>query len=138
MASEASIANDRDAAALFATTNLIIQVGELIDGIILCALAVIMTLGIRNIIDNINNELYFVPQNLTALRKILESVTIIFIIQALNSIVFAFLQLKDTNKFFTFHGNSISSSIVFIITIFLVYLVFKRGLALQKDADSII
>lgn len=46
---------------MFSSANPAIQISELIDGLIMATLAVIMTLGIRNIIDNINNELYFVP-----------------------------------------------------------------------------
>ncbi|WP_076460213.1 DUF2975 domain-containing protein [Limosilactobacillus caccae] len=138
MAGEAIIANSPDAVNWFASANPIIQVSELIDGVILCVLVIIMAFGIRNIIDNINNEQYFVPQNLTAIRKILGSATIIFIIQTLNSTIFTLLQLKDVNNLFTLRGNELASAITFIIILFLVYLVFKRGLSLQKDADSII
>lgn len=138
MAIVAIIAHGSDATELFATANTGIQIAELIDGLIMSALAVTVTIGIRNIIDNINNSHYFVIQNLAALRKILWSTVILFVIQLINSDFFRLLNLKDVNKFFTFHGNDFSSSLAFIITIFLVYLVFKRGLALQREADSII
>lgn len=138
MSIEAIIANGTDALETFASANPVIQIGEFIDGFVMAVITIIMALGIRNIIDNINNELYFVPQNLTAIRKILLSATSIFLIQLLNSGLFPLLQIKDANKFFTFQGNGFGTSIAFIITIFLIYLVFKRGLTLQRDADSII
>lgn len=61
MAIEIIIAHNQDTVEMFSSANPAIQISELIDGLIMATLAVIMTLGIRNIIDNINNELYFVP-----------------------------------------------------------------------------
>lgn len=132
------IGQTSDTIDYFGTTNIGFQIMVFIDGLVMAVLAIVMMIGISNIISNINKELYFVVQNLTALRKILWSTTTLFVIQLVNSGLFKLVDIKDVDNFFTFHGNDFEDNLTFIVTIFLIYLVFKRGLTLQKEVDSII
>lgn len=132
------IGQPHDVVETFGSANVGIQIVEWIDGLVMAVLTIIMATGMSSIIRNINDKSYFVTANLTALRRILWTTTTIFIIQVVNGLFFKLANIKDVDKFFTFHGNDFDNSIIFIVTIFLIYLVFKRGLALQKEVDSII
>lgn len=106
--------------------------------IALAVLTIILMLGIRNLLSNINDGLYFVDQNMLAIRQILWASTAIFILQCITTTVFRLCDLHDRLKGLTFQTNDFSNSLTFIAIFFLVYLIFKRGLTLQKESDEII
>lgn len=101
-------------------------------------LTLIMWLGIRNLLSNINDGLYFVDQNMVAVRQILWTTAALFIMQSISTAVFSFYGIRDKLHLLTFQGNDLSDNLFFLVIFFLIYLIFKRGIALQKDADEII
>lgn len=115
--------------------GLTIQVLDVVaEGVIM----IIGLLGTRNLLSNINDGLYFVNKNMLAVRQILYAGLFALILGSINTVAFNMLHIQDKLNIFTFSGNDLSNSLSFLIVIFLIYLIFKRGVALQKEADEII
>lgn len=96
------------------------------------------TLAAHRLLDNLNNEKYFVPDNCRALRVILLVSIADLIIQGITTIWVRLAKLKPLNNDFMLTGSDIESAVVFIIVLLIVYLIFHRGIALQEDENSII
>lgn len=111
---------------------------QAIDVFLIIAFALIMMLGIHSLLRNINSRRYFVGENLRAVQQILYPAIAIFALQSLTTICFHFWNIQDLSGLMTFHEGDFDSNLFFIIIFFLIYLIFKRGIALQKDADEII
>lgn len=101
-------------------------------------LAIIMFIGVHSLLRNINSGLYFVNQNLVAVRQILWPSLVVFVLQSLASICFRLWNIQDLMGLMTFREGDFSNDLFSLVIFFLIYLIFKRGIALQKDADEII
>lgn len=95
-------------------------------------------LAAHRLLDNLNNEKYFVPDNCRALRVILWVAIADLVIQGITTIWVRLANLKPLNADFMLTGNDVDSALVFIIVLLIVYLIFQRGIALQEDENSII
>lgn len=105
---------------------------------VLVFLAIIMFVGVHSLLRNINSGLYFVNQNLVAVRQILWPSLVVFVLQSLASICFRLWNIQDLMGLMTFREGDFSNNLFSLVIFFLIYLIFKRGIALQKDADEII
>ena len=101
-------------------------------------LAIIMFVGVHSLLRNINSGLYFVNQNLVAVRQILWPSLVVFVLHSLASICFRLWNIQDLMGLMTFREGDFSNDLFSLVIFFLIYLIFKRGITLQKDADEII
>lgn len=92
--------------------------------------------ALHNILDNINLQKYFAPANMVALRKLMFSFLVLTILDGINTVVNHFINVTAQVDFFPC-GNYYTYFISLIIC-YLVYFIFKRGLALQNENNSII
>ena len=94
----------------------------------------------RLIIKNIKHEVYFAINNLKLLRNLLISIavyTVFSVIQYVMAISHqAWLTPYTTNTMI--YPGSIMNGLLFLAILYVVYLVFKYGMKVQEDADSII
>ena len=105
---------------------------------VLVFLAIIMFVGVHSLLRNINSSLYFVNQNLVAVRQILWPSLVVFVLHSLASICFRLWNIQDLMGLMTFREGDFSNDLFSLVIFFLIYLIFKRGITLQKDADEII
>ena len=97
----------------------------------------------RLIIKNIKQEIYFAVKNLQLLKKLLISVsvytvaTIIFYIGIYSNYA-TLTKIAKTSSVDMIYPTSITNSLFFLAILYVVYLVFKYGMKVQEDADSII
>ncbi|MGN1272544.1 MAG: DUF2975 domain-containing protein [Lactobacillus sp.] len=93
----------------------------------------------RLIIKNIKREIYFATNNLNLLKKLLISVAGYTVISIVNFIILmthrAWFVKYASN---TLYPSGITSGLLFLAVLYIVYLVFKYGMKVQEDADSII
>lgn len=101
-------------------------------------LAIITLVGVHSLLRNLNGGLYFVNQNLAAVQQILWPSLGLFVLQSLTTISFRLWNIQDLLGLMTFQEGDFSNDLFLLIIFFLIYLIFKRGIALQKDADEII
>lgn len=106
------------------------------DIIIFMAACLYSCLALHSILDNINCQKFFVPENTTALRKLMFSFLILTILDGGNSIINHYTNITTQLSFFPC-GNCYSYFISLMIS-YLIYFIFKHGLALQNENDSII
>ena len=115
--------------------NLVLQA---VAAAMMVFLAIIMFVGVHSLLRNINSGLYFVNQNLVAVRQILWPSLVVFVLHSLASICFRLWNIQDLMGLMTFREGDLSNDLFSLVIFFLIYLIFKRGITLQKDADEII
>ena len=115
--------------------NLVLQA---VAAAMMVFLAIIMFVGVHSLLRNINSGLYFVNQNMVAVRQILWPSLVVFVLHSLASICFRLWNIQDLMGLMTFREGDFSNDLFSLVIFFLIYLIFKRGITLQKDADEII
>lgn len=93
----------------------------------------------RLIVKNIKQEVYFADSNLNLLKKLLISVagyTIISIIDFIMLMTHRAWFIKYANN--VLYPSGVTTGLLFLAVLYVVYLVFKYGMKVQEDADSII
>ena len=93
----------------------------------------------RLIVKNIKQEVYFADSNLNLLKKLLISVagyTIISIVDFIMLMTHRAWFIKNANN--VLYPSGVTTGLLFLAVLYVVYLVFKYGMKVQEDADSII
>ena len=93
----------------------------------------------RLIVKNIKQEVYFADSNLNLLKKLLISVagyTIISIVDFIMLMTHRAGFIKYANN--VLYPSGVTTGLLFLAVLYVVYLVFKYGMKVQEDADSII
>ena len=93
----------------------------------------------RLIVKNIKQEVYFADSNLNLLKKLLISVAGYTIISIIDYIIFITHRTwfaKSSNN--VLYPSGVTTGLLFLAVLYVVYLVFKYGMKVQEDADSII
>lgn len=93
----------------------------------------------RLIIKNIKQEVYFAISNSNLLKKLLISVagyTIFLIVDFIMLMTHRAWFIKYSNN--VLYPSSVTTGLLFLAVLHVVYLVFKYGIKVQEDADSII
>ena len=117
------------------TINLVIQ-GLVV--VIVAALAFAGLLATHRLLDNLNRGHYFVAANCQALQQLLWLEIAGLIISGITTIWLRLVQVKPFVSFIVMTEDNFSDGIGFIVFLLIIYLIFKRGIALQQDADNII
>lgn len=60
------------------------------------------------------------------------------VLGGLNTVIYHLLHLRDKLGLLTMSGDDFTNGLGFVTVIFLIYLIFRRGVALQQEADEII
>lgn len=93
----------------------------------------------RLIVKNIKQEVYFAISNSNLLKKLLISVagyTIFLIVDFIMLMTHRAWFIKYSNN--VLYPSSVTTGLLFLAVLYVVYLVFKYGMKVQEDADSII
>ena len=93
----------------------------------------------RLIIKNIKQGVYFAISNSNLLKKLLISVagyTIFLIVDFIMLMTHRAWFIKYSNN--VLYPSSVTTGLLFLAVLYVVYLVFKYGIKVQEDADSII
>ncbi|MGM9963499.1 MAG: hypothetical protein ACI319_10755 [Holdemanella porci] len=107
--------------------------------ILMCVASFLVCQYARLIIKNINREIYFAVNNLDLLKKLLISVAGYTVISIVNFAIFMIHRAwfaKYASS--TLYPSGITNGLLFLAVLYVVYLVFKYGMKVQEDADSII
>ncbi|MFD1362757.1 DUF2975 domain-containing protein [Lentibacillus salinarum] len=109
----------------------------------LVALAIIASLfiimyALHKIIGNIYEQHFFVLQNLTYLKLILISITSFIILDFISQLFFAQAHLYNVSDVFTDSWPSLIGNILLLAIVYTLYVVFKYGISLQDDSNSVI
>lgn len=111
---------------------------QVLDVVLEAGLLVISLLRTRNLLSNINDGQYFISQNMLAVWQILWSTLLALVFGGLNTVIYHLLHLRDKLGLLTMSGDDFTNGLGFVTAIFLIYLIFRRGVALQQEADEII
>lgn len=93
----------------------------------------------RLIVKNIKQEIYFANINLNLIKKMLIFVavnTVVTLVDYCILIVHRAWFAKYMNNML--YPSGITNGLLFLAVLYVVYLVFKYGMKVQEDADSII
>lgn len=109
----------------------------------LVALAIIACLfiimyALHKIIGNIYEQHFFVSQNLTYLKLILISITSFIILDFISQLSFAYVHLYNVSDVFPESWPSLIGNILLLAIVYTLYVVFKYGISLQDDSNSVI
>lgn len=93
----------------------------------------------RLIVKNIKQEIYFAAKNLQLLKKLLISVACYTVGSIIDYVIIACNhELANAQTQNYVYPNGITNGLLFLAVLYVVYLVFKYGMKVQKDSDSII
>ncbi|AUX16537.1 hypothetical protein AB283_09300 [Lactobacillus amylovorus] len=100
----------------------------------------------RSIVKNIKQDVYFAIDNLKLLKKLLISVAVYVVVSIIYYVMafcnYATLTAMSKHSSNTassmFYSSGVAGGLLFLAVIYVVYLVFKYGMKVQEDADSII
>ncbi|BDR59166.1 DUF2975 domain-containing protein [Xylocopilactobacillus apicola] len=93
-----------------------------------------VSIFVRRIVRNLKHEIYFTADNLKNIRWIMWDTAAFFFLDLLAKILFNIIHQKSMNISWT---ELFVVALVFLV-IYVIYLVFKRGVELQEDSDSLI
>src|SRR5699024_4730962 len=88
--------------------NLVLQA---VAAAMMVFLAIIMFVGVHSLLRNINSGLYFVNQNLVAVRQILWPSLVVFVLHSLASICFRLWNIQDLMGLMTFREGDFSNDL---------------------------
>lgn len=107
-------------------------IGEFLVAIAIC---VLLHYG-RKLILNIKHDLFFNIQNLTIIRKLLISFSVYTVLQVATN--YLANSPYETSFSHLFSTSSNLPAIVSLGILYILYIIFKNGLALQDDVDKMI
>ncbi|CAH1856319.1 DUF2975 domain-containing protein [Convivina intestini] len=91
----------------------------------------------RRLVNNLRQGAYFVQANLMQIKKVMIAVLCMMIFQFMTSINYCLVQLNATQEF-DLPLSEIFTNILILVAIYVIYLIFNKGMALQEDSDSMI
>lgn len=93
----------------------------------------------RLIVKNIKHEIYFAKKNLQLLKRLLISVAFYTAFSIFDYLVLVFNHTNiDAQARNYLYPYGVSNGLLFLAVLYVVYLVFKYGIRVQEDSDSII
>lgn len=105
--------------------------------IIFICLIITMT-SLRKVINNINAQKFFVQANLTNVKIMLGSVSIFTVANIISMYIFANNHGRAISDIFANSWSQIGIYVIFIAILYTIYLVFKYGVELQDDVNTVI
>ena len=118
-----------------------LNINLVIQGLVAVIIAVLAFAGLlatHRLLDNLNRGRYFIAANCRELQQLLWLEVAWLIISGITTIWLRLVQVKPFVSFIVMTEDNFSNGIGFIVFLLIIYLIFKRGIALQHDAESII
>ncbi|WP_281165255.1 DUF2975 domain-containing protein [Liquorilactobacillus sicerae] len=110
----------------------------LLGAILICLSLALIMHYLHLLIANIKESKFFTKSNLNLIKKILFVMLAGTVIQwTANFLVDKYLSANTTDIFSSSFGNTLGSPVT-LAAIYVIYLVFKYGLALQEESDKVI
>ncbi|CAH1853252.1 DUF2975 domain-containing protein [Convivina intestini] len=91
----------------------------------------------RRLVNNLRQGAYFVQANLMQIKRVMIAILCMTIFQFMMSINYCLVQLNATQEF-DLPLSEIFTNILILVAIYVIYLIFNKGMALQEDSDSMI
>lgn len=94
----------------------------------------------RLLVKNLKNEIYFAKENMALLKKLLISMVIYVVLEiiGLGLVTYMSPMVKNVKINSFVNPTPVFTAILFLAIFYIVYLVFKYGMQLQEDSNSII
>lgn len=118
-------------------TKMSLVMGCLLALIILISLMVTMR-SLRKVINNISQKNFFVQINLNNIKIMLISVSIFTLSNIGSMFMFASAHATSISSVFANSWGQIGIYVIFIAILYTIYLVFKYGVELQNDSNTVI
>jgi hypothetical protein len=99
---------------------------------------VVLFAALHTILANMTRGQYFVRPNLLAMKRILVVSVIQFAVQVASFFVNSTMAIHDVGWLFHTTPSQFFGEAVLIVIFYVVWLVFKYGLVVQEDSDSMI
>jgi len=125
----------------------VLEAGNLTKGTLLagCANAavifvclVIIMRSLRNVVNNIERNNFFVETNLTNIKIMLISFVVFTVANVVSMFIFANRNGRMISGVFSNSWSQIGIYVIFMAILYTIYLVFKYGVELQKDSNTVI
>lgn len=125
-----------DSAPDFKHNSRMVFVIEVLSGTFAMTAGCFLLTAIKKLIKNLLNSKYFVVENLNSIKKIFVSFSIITAMEFIFTIINFMINM--THHKVVIDLSSLIVHIIILGAIYLIYLVFKRGIELQEETNSII
>ncbi|MBL3529985.1 hypothetical protein JMJ99_01295 [Companilactobacillus zhachilii] len=112
--------------------------GGCLNALIILICLIITMRSLRNIVNNIYQQHSFVESNLKNIKVMLATVSIFTIANIISLFLFAGNSEKPISNIFANTWSQIGIYGIFIAILYTIYLVFKYGVELQEDSNSVI
>lgn len=109
-----------------------------INAVIIFICLIITMSSLRKIVNNINQGNFFVQSNLTNIKIMLISIIIFTAANIISMLIFANGTGRSISNIFANSWSQIGVYVIFLAILYTVYLVFKYGVDLQKDSNTVI
>ncbi|PMD69815.1 DUF2975 domain-containing protein [Companilactobacillus nuruki] len=109
-----------------------------INAVIIFICLIITMSSLRKIVNNINQRNFFVQSNLTNIKIMLISIIIFTAANIISMFIFANGTGRSISNIFANSWSQIGVYVIFLAILYTVYLVFKYGVDLQKDSNTVI
>lgn len=109
-----------------------------INAVIIFICLIITMSSLRKIVNNINQGNFFVQSNLTNIKIMLISIIIFTTANIISMLIFANGTGRSISNIFANSWSQIGVYVIFLAILYTVYLVFKYGVDLQKDSNTVI
>jgi len=94
--------------------------------------------SLRRVINNIKQNDFFVVSNLTNIRTMFISVFVITIANIISMFIFSNGNGRSISGVFVNSWSQIGMYFIFMAILYTIYLVFKYGVKLQEDSNTVI
>lgn len=91
----------------------------------------------RRLVNNLRQGAYFVQANLMQIKRVMIAILCMTIFQFMMSINYCLVELNATQTF-NLPLSEIFKNILILVAIYVIYLIFNKGITLQEDSDSMI
>lgn len=109
-----------------------------LNALIIFICLIITMSSLRRVINNINVRKFFVQANLTNIKIMLGSVSILTVANIISMYIFANNHDRVISDIFANSWSQIGIYVIFIAILYTIYLVFKYGVELQDDVNTVI
>lgn len=109
-----------------------------LNALIIFICLIITMRSLRKVVNNINSQNFFVQSNLVNIKIMLASVSVFTAANIISMFIFGNSHGQAISNVFANSWSQIGIYVIFIAILYTIYIVFKYGVKLQDDANTVI
>lgn len=109
-----------------------------LNAIIIFSCLIVTMIFLRKVVNNINNNDFFVQANLTNIKIMLIAVSVLILANIVSMFIFANGNGRSISNVFANSWSQVGICVIFMAILYTIYIVFKYGVKLQEDSNTVI